>query len=262
MSIDDSNKSKWLEPNSKQGVQWQGFLTTTLQDNKRKQWEAKCMYYKEGWLNGKPHKLLAHMKDSCSKMTPQQKSNSLWPVVDQHDTQPSDSSPEDQRKAQTSKQSIDNECLVVNMASKKAKNTSQGLLHNFTPMTKSTTKKPHELLLKAIISAHIPFLFLHNPYSIQYQQTLSQNPYTVPTCYSICDSILYILHTKNEIRVSELLEDKKFLTVSLDSWTDCSKSSMYATLVLKGTKLKEFMNVRNLHHTQHTLANTHAAFVS
>jgi hypothetical protein len=192
-------------------------------------------------------------------MTAEQKSSYLQQVVDKHDTQHSDSSPEDHSQTHTSKRTIDDECLVVNIASKKQKNDNQGTLHHFTPMSKATTEKLHELLLKAIISGHIPFSFLQNRFFIKYQQTLSRTPYTVPTRYSMCDSTLPILHAKNELRVSELLEDTKFLTISLDGWTDCSKSSIYATLVLKGTEIKEFIDVLDLHHKRHTSANTHAA---
>lgn len=75
----------------------------------------------------------------------------------------------------------------------------------------------------------------------------------------MCDSTLPILHARNGLRVSELLEDTKFLTISLDGCTDFSKSSIYATLVLKGTEIKEFIDALNLHHKRHTSANTQAA---
>lgn len=112
MVTNESINFTWIQPNSKQGVRWQGFLTTALRDDKSKRQEAKCTYCKEEWLNGKPHKLFAHVKDSCKKMPPQQKSHYLQQVVDTRDTQASDSSPEDQSQtqsqSQTSKQSIDN----------------------------------------------------------------------------------------------------------------------------------------------------------
>ncbi|KAH9821929.1 hypothetical protein DFH28DRAFT_923390 [Melampsora americana] len=75
----------------------------------------------------------------------------------------------------------------------------------------------------------------------------------------MCDSTLPVLHTKNELLVSELLEDTKFLTISLDTWTDCSKSSIYANLALKGTEIKELIDILNLHHEEHTSENTHGA---
>ncbi|KAH9818493.1 hypothetical protein DFH28DRAFT_1080895 [Melampsora americana] len=209
-----SSNSKWFPPNSKHGPQWDGFLMTPLQENE--------------FFNGKPHKLFAHVKDSCKKMLVQQKSKYL------------------QKPTNQQKRPADNERLVINIEPKKNKNY-HGDLQHFSTMSKEKNERLHELLLKAIILGHIPFRFLQNPYFVEYQLALSPTAYTVPTCSS------------NEIRVIELLKNKDFLTLSLDGWTDCSRTSVYVLLALKGTEIKESLDTLDLHHHQHTSANTYTA---
>lgn len=70
------------------------------------------------------------------------------------------------------------------------------------------------------------------------------------------ETVLPILHAKHEMATEERLKTQSNLTISLDGWTDISKNSIYAVLVLRGTQVKHFIDVLDLNHIRHTSENT------
>ena len=62
---------------------------------------------------------------------------------------------------------------------------------------------------------------------------ISVVPFKPTTRFCMMETVLPILHAKYEVATQEKLKTELNLTIALDGWTDISKNSIYAVLVLR-----------------------------
>jgi hypothetical protein len=113
------------------------------------------------------------------------------------------------------------------------------------------------LLAEAFVLGNVPFAFADNPLFKEYQKKLCARVYNPPSRQKVANQLLPILGARIDLEMSENLKDKKFLTLSLDGWTDSSRSSVFACMLLKGAHFKEYLG--NLQFHLNTADNIRAA---
>jgi len=109
----------------------------------------------------------------------------------------------------------------------------------------------HCQLLRALLSANIPFSFVDNPEVIKLFRMLRPS-YNLPSRKWISTEILDQVHQEVEHKIQEFVTDAKFLTLSGDGWTNVSKQSMVNFIFTnekRQSQIWKIENFSNIHHT-------------
>lgn len=234
-------KSKWHLPSKAHDQRWTGFLMSDLRRDSSNRRQAKCTHCLLVFDNGKPAELFKHVINSCKKITPKAKSSYILQV-------PQCSKDDSAKQVQPETSTTTAPPIVVNIPSSQS-------MHHFSGFSKPKTDELHEVLLKALITGNIPFRFLHNHYFRLYQEMLARATYQLPTRQKMTSTILPYLHANYQLQAAQVFKKETSLTLSLDGWTDCSRNSVYAVMLLRGTAIKFYLYNLDLHATRHTANN-------
>ncbi|MBW0472871.1 hypothetical protein O181_012586 [Austropuccinia psidii MF-1] len=78
------SNGNWQPPSKVHGPRWHGFLMSHLNSNSNSNWrQAKCTYCLHIFQDARPHKLFAHLKDSCLKIPVDKRIKYLHNVLQQ-----------------------------------------------------------------------------------------------------------------------------------------------------------------------------------
>ena len=83
----------------------------------------------------------------------------------------------------------------------------------------------HQQLLRALLSANVPFSFVDNPEVIKLFKMIRPS-YNLPSRKWISTEVLDQVHKEVDHEIQKFAAEAKFLTLSGDGWTNVSKQSM------------------------------------
>ncbi|KNZ45576.1 hypothetical protein VP01_7g16 [Puccinia sorghi] len=95
----------------------------------------------------------------------------------------------------------------------------------------------------------------HTPQALRPEWTLDWQP----LLWRMIEEIWPMGHAQHKVEVFEALKEQKQLTLYLDGCTKKSVNSISALMLLKGANKKNFLDVLDLNHKQHTGNNTFLA---
>lgn len=240
----------WIEPPTGSTANWTGFQASSVRHNGRRR--AQCTHCKSE-IDGKTSKLCNHMTQACKSISIADRSayNELNLNL------PAQNSPNN--NSQTQNPSTSDGSSTLTLAKRKKLVHDFSSLHHLKTRDKKENMKTYEDLLKALITGDVPFRFLHNKSFRDFQQKLSLSPYTPASRHVMMDMVIPRLHAQYSILTKSELKKHTNMKISLDGWTDCSRNSVYAVLLLRGTEIKKMIDVLDLDDVRHTSENTFCA---
>ncbi|MBW0490309.1 hypothetical protein O181_030024 [Austropuccinia psidii MF-1] len=194
---------------------------------------------------------MAHIKDQCRSISlspkaqyPQSASNNTMVLDSEVKIMDCENDANSSTLSSTSKPPS----LQLTILTKRSHSQISSALY-FRPISKEKKNHLHELLLKALITANIPFRISDNPFFQKYQEEPVQSPFTLTNQHQITNILLHQLHADHEPSLLQDLAHQGNPTLFLDGWTDVSGNSIYAILLLQGQFFKTFVDILDLSYT-------------
>jgi hypothetical protein len=132
----------------------------------------------------------------------------------------------------------------------------------FKKMGKEEELQHHIRLCKAFVLSNIPFAFADSPQFKDFQRSLAKSPYCPPSRHKLSYEILPYLGAQIEMEILDDLKKQDYLTLSIDGWTDVSRTSIYACMALKSDHTKHYLGPLEFHQARHTAENIREALKS
>jgi len=117
------------------------------------------------------------------------------------------------------------------------------------PMNEATAI--HRQLLRALISANVPFSFVDNP-EVNKLFKMLRPSYDLPSRKWISTEVLDQVHEEVELEIKKFATEAKFLTLSGDGWTNVSKQSMVNFILTNEKRQSQIWKVENFSNIRHT----------
>lgn len=209
---------QWDKPSGNASAMWNGFLRSKMAHTGNRR-AAKCTHCSVVIPDARYETLLPHAVH-CPATSQQQKDH--WIIA--------------ARSAQ------------VRNALKRKRLDSES--SNTTVSTSNCDMNDHqaqltETLLMYLISSDTPLSFVQNPHLKLFVERLTMPGYEFPTRKNLVELYLPNLCTKFEQRMNEELNKESTLTLSVDSFSDGSRSSFYSILFLANNCDRKFF-IRNV----------------
>jgi len=109
----------------------------------------------------------------------------------------------------------------------------------------------HQQLLRALLSANVPFSFVDNPEVIKLFKMMRPS-YNLPSRKWISTEILDQVHKEVDREIQKFAAEAKFLTLSGDGWTNISKQSMVNFIITNEKRQSQIWKVENFSNVHHT----------
>ncbi|CAB5164801.1 unnamed protein product [Rhizophagus irregularis] len=137
---------------------------------------------------------------------------------------------------------------------KKQKYSNQTSLSNFyktKKLEKGYSDSIDRSITKAFVMCNIPFSTIENPWFVDLMKTL-QPGYDLPSRHTLSGTYLEAELSRVNIRIVNELNNESNLTIALDGWTDPRGNSLWAFMLLTGSRKEYLWSLEDLSSTKHT----------
>ncbi|GES75999.1 ribonuclease H-like domain-containing protein [Rhizophagus clarus] len=215
---------------------WNGHMIKGVQRT-RGHYAAICSYCNFYWKDGKPHVLREHLANHCRKC-PQEVSLQFAKIVGN----------------EIAENEEDDESDSELITKKQRLNDGQTSIRSFyknKELEKGYSDEIHRSITKAFVMCNIPFSIIENPWFIDLIKTL-QPGYDPPSRQVLSGTLLESETSRVNIRImNELSADNNF-TIAMDGWTDPHGNSLWAFMLMTGSRKEYLLSLEDLSNIRHT----------
>jgi hypothetical protein len=118
-------------------------------------------------------------------------------------------------------------------------------------MSTNETAAIHRQLLRALLSANVPFSFIDDP-EVNKLFKMLRPSYNLPSRKKISTDVLDQVHEEINNEIENFVTEAKFLTLSGDGWTNVSKQSMVSFILTNEKRQSQIWKIENFSNVHHT----------
>ncbi|GET04043.1 ribonuclease H-like domain-containing protein [Rhizophagus clarus] len=215
---------------------WNGHMIKGVQRT-RGHYAATCSYCNFYWKDGKPHVLCEHLANHCQKCL--QEVSLQFAKIIGNEIAENEEDDESDSELTTKKQKL---------------NDGQTSIRSFyknKELEKGYSDEIHRSITKAFVMCNIPFSIIENPWFIDLIKTL-QPGYDPPSRQVLSGTLLESETSRVNIRImNELSADNNF-TIAMDGWTDPHGNSLWAFMLMTGSRKEYLLSLEDLSNIRHT----------
>ncbi|GET00495.1 ribonuclease H-like domain-containing protein [Rhizophagus clarus] len=219
---------------------WDGHMIKGAQKS-RGHYAASCSYCNSYWNNGKPHVLREHLANHCRKCPKEvsiQFAKIVGKIAENKEKDDDDDDDDDESDSES----------MLNPAKKQKLNNGQTSIRSFyknEKLEKGYCDEIERSITKAFVMCNIPFSTIENPWFIDLIKTL-QPGFDPPTKQVLSGTFLEAETSRVNIRVMNKL------TIALDGWTDPKGNSIWAFMLMTGSRQEYLLCLEDLSNIRHT----------